>query len=283
MVELLLTLYVRYFPWRRGKYRIIERFGARPDKDGSFRRRARLAYGGYKMDCDLRKHLQRQFYYFQTYFLEDRILSTWTRYAGDAIVVFDVGANAGIYSLAAAAVSPRIEIHAFEPTPEIALLLRATARINGLEGRLHVHETAVGVRSGSIFLNRLSGENDDNEGMNFVSTECRTVSSSEVPVVSLDAFCAERGLKEIHLLKVDVQGHEPAVFEGARGLIERGAIRSIFFELNWNHQNVDQCPALVAVKMLSHAGYRFVDPKRCEKPREAGPWLEALSDVVAIL
>lgn len=281
MLESLLKIYARHFPVRRGKYRIIERFGAKPDADGGFVRRAGLAYGGYAMDCDLRKQLQRQFYYFGTYFLEERVLATWSGYARDAKVVFDVGANAGIYSLAAAAASPGSEIHAFEPTPEIAAHLRGTVGINGIGDRLHVHETAVGDRAGLIFLNRFSGENDDNEGMNFVSTESRAASSIEVPMVSLDAFCSERGLQEIDLLKVDVQGNEPAVFEGARGLIERGAIRAIFFELNWNTQDPAQCSARKAVEMLSRAGYRFADPNGRMAPREAGPWLEALSDVVA--
>lgn len=282
MLESLLKLYARHFPVRRGKYRIIERFGARPDAGGGFVRQARLIYGGFSMDCDLRKQLQRQFYYFGTYFLEERVLATWSRYARSAKVVFDVGANAGIYSLAAAAASPESEVYAFEPTPEIAAHLRGTVGMNGIEGHLHVQEVAVGDRPGSIFLNRFSGKNEDNEGMNFVSSECRAPSSVEVPMVSLDAFCSERGLQKIDLLKVDVQGNEPAVFEGARRLIERGAIQSIFFELNWNRQDPDRCPAREAIKLLSCAGYRFGDPNGQMEPREAGPWLEALSDVVAI-
>lgn len=108
MLESLLKLYARHFPVRRGKYRVIDRYGARPVAAGGFVRRARLIYGGYAMDCDLRKQLQRQFYYFGIYFLEERVLATWSRYARDAKVVCDVGANAGIYSLAAAASSPEI-------------------------------------------------------------------------------------------------------------------------------------------------------------------------------
>ena len=72
------------------------------------------------------------------------------------------------------------------------------------------------------------------------------------------------------------------MFEGARGLIECGAIRAIFFELNWNRQNPNQCPARKAVEMLSRAGYRFADPNGRMAPREAGSWLEALSDVGAV-
>jgi FkbM family methyltransferase len=282
MIESLLKLYARYFPVRRGKYRIIERFGGRPDADGGFLRRSRLVYGGYTMDCDLRKQLQRQYHYFGTYFLEERVLEAWSRYSSNAKVVFDVGANAGIYSLAAAAVHPMSEIYAFEPTPEIAAHLNDTALMNGLVDRIHVHAVAVGDRPGLGFLNRFSGENDGNEGMNFVSTESRAASSLEVAMVSLDEFCMVKGLQSIDLLKVDVQGNEPAVFDGARGLIARGAIRTIFFELNWNRKNPEDCAARKAVDTLSRAGYSFVDPNGRLDSREAGAWLEALSDIIAV-
>ena len=56
--------------------------------------------------------------------------------------------------------------------------------------------------------------------MNFVTGERRSETSIEVPIVSLDGYCAQRGIETIDLLKVDVQGNEPAVFVGARGLID---------------------------------------------------------------
>lgn len=283
MIESLLRLYARNFPVRRGKYRIIERFGARPDAGGRFVRRTRLVYGGYGMECDLRKQLQRQFYYFGTYFLEESVLAAWSRYARAARMVLDVGANAGIYSLAAAAASPASQIHAFEPTPEIAQHLRNTVGINGLEKRMFVHEAAVGDHHGSIFLNRFSGEKDDNEGMNFVSAERRAASSLEVPMIPLDEFCSAQGLERIDLLKVDVQGNEPGVFAGARGLIERGAIQTIFFELNWDRRDPGQCPARKAISELAIAGYRFTNPNRRMVPLAYGPWMDKMSDIVAVL
>jgi tRNA1(Val) A37 N6-methylase TrmN6 len=56
--------------------------------------------------------------------LEEQLLDCWTRAAKDAQVIFDVGANSGIYSLAALASQPNAVVHAFEPTPEIATRLR---------------------------------------------------------------------------------------------------------------------------------------------------------------
>jgi FkbM family methyltransferase len=281
LFEQLLYAYSRHFPIQWGKYRFVERLGVRPGAHGSFIRRTQLQHGKYVMDCDLRKQLQRQFHYFGTYLLEARVLKSWSAFATDARTVLDVGANAGIYSLAATASSAHVRINAFEPTPEIASHLRATAALNGLADRLLVHECAVGAECGSIWLNRFSGEKNDNEGMNFVSTDRHTSGASEVPMVSLDDFCAEAGLVRVDLLKVDVQGSEPAVFRGARNLIERKAVRTIFFELNWNHDNPMQCAAGESTRMLSDAGYRFADPNGRMKFQQAGSWLEKLSDVVA--
>ena len=101
-------------------------------------------------------------------------------------------------------------------------------------------------------------------------------------MVSLDEFFLMKGLQLIDLLKVDVQGNESAVFDGARGLIARGAIGTIFFELNWNRKNPAHCPARKAVDTLSRAGYSFIDPNRRMNSSEAGSWLEELSDVVAV-
>jgi hypothetical protein len=59
--------------------------------------------------------------------LEEDILRCWETAAKGAKFIFNVGANAGIYSLAALAIQRDATVHAFEPTPEIAACLRATA------------------------------------------------------------------------------------------------------------------------------------------------------------
>src|SRR5580704_10516440 len=170
MLENVLVMYARRFPIRRGKLRIIDSLW-RPLLSGrSTHRVATLKHGRFKMSCDLKEMLQRQFYFFGTYFLEEDILRCWEATAKWAKVVLDVGANAGIYSLAALAVQPDVVVHAFEPTPEIAARLRATAKLNGLKN-LYVHEVAVLRDDGRATLERFRGELGNNEGMNFVTRE----------------------------------------------------------------------------------------------------------------
>src|SRR5258708_20647428 len=101
--ENILKMYARRFPIRRGKLRVIDWVWRTALAGQCTQRVATLTHGGFQMPCDLGEMLQRQFYFFGTYFLEKDILGCWETMAKGAKVVLDVGANAGIYSLAALA------------------------------------------------------------------------------------------------------------------------------------------------------------------------------------
>jgi FkbM family methyltransferase len=278
--ERLLLSYGRCFPIRRGKLRVINSLWRTAVGKQSTCRMTTLKYGRFKMACDLSEMLQRQFYFFGTYFLEQDILSCWQTAAKGAKVILDVGANAGIYSLAALAIQPDAVVHAFEPTPEIAVRLRATARGNGLD-RLYVHEEAVCNQSGPATLKRFRGELGTNEGMNFISREVGDPDAETVRTVCLDQFCERHSIDYVDLLKLDIQGHEHSALEGARQLIRAGRIRIIFMELNWATSAGATCAATESTRLLHQAGYKFSKPGRRLTWQNAGDWLQSLSDVVA--
>lgn len=248
--------------------------------DRGTRRLADLKHGRLKMPCDLGELLQRQFYFFGTYFVEAHILSCWEKEATGAKVVFDVGANAGIYSLAALAIRPDAAVHAFEPTPEIATRLRETAALNGLAG-LQVHEAAVSSECGSAVLTRCRGELGTNEGMNFITSAEGDAAGEVVPTVSLDRFCSDRAIDRIDLLKLDIQGHEHRALAGAAHLLQEGRIGTIFTELNWDTDAAGTCPAAETIRILESAGYRFSEPGADLRWQASGSWMRPLSDVMA--
>jgi len=224
--------------------------------------------------------LQRQFYFFGTYFLEEEILSCWATVSKGAKVVLDVGANAGIYSLAAIAAQPDVIVHAFEPTPEIAARLHATAKLNHLEN-LHVHEVAVLGENGQATLNRYRGELGNNEGMNFVTKGVGNSGAERVKTISLDQFCQDHSIDHVDLLKLDVQGQEYSALKGAELLIRPGRVGTIFMELNWAAKVGAPCVATESIRLLGQADYLFSKPGKCLKWGKAGDWLNGLSDVVA--
>jgi FkbM family methyltransferase len=280
ILESLLLNYARHFPVNAGKYRLVEKFGRGSLGNPESIRQSSLKYGGYTMDCDIRKMLQRQFYFFGTYFLEERVIDRWCEIAKGSEMILDIGANAGIFSLAAAASNPTARIYAFEPTPEIAAHLRKTVKQNHLEDRLFIHECAVSSESGIAHLNVFSN-GGDNEGMNFLTAERRSESTLEVPTISVDDFCDQWEITKVDLIKIDVQGNEPAVLAGAKKLLDQRDLPTIFTELNWNLGSLENCEASKTLDALEQRGYRFADPNGTYDFRGRGSWMHALSDVVA--
>lgn len=276
-LERLLILYARHFPVDRGKLRVIDASWRAAAGGRRTQRLATLRHGGFRMPCDIREMLQRQFYFFGTYFLERAVLDCWQQEARRADIVFDVGANAGIFSLAAIAVRPGLTVHAFEPTPEIAARLRETAAINALQ-HLHVHDVAVADGNGHASLMRWRGELDSNEGMNYILPG---PGPEPVVTVSLDSFCEANSIERIDMLKLDIQGQEPLALEGATRLLEAGRIGTIFTELNWAREPHVTCPATSVLQMLEALGYEFSEPRLPLRFKKSGEWMRALRDMVA--
>ena len=279
--ERLLVAYARRFPMRRGKFRAVNALWPLV-AGGDPMRMAEIKYGGLRLACDLRQVLQRQNYFFGTYFLEEHLLETWRSFARQAQVVFDVGANAGIYSLAALDAHPAAHAHAFEPTPEIAGRLRETAALNGL-GNLFVHEQAVSNFDGQAVLTRCGEDEGFNEGMNFIVRDRAQPGAERVAAVRLDTICAELGIARIDLLKLDVQGAEADALEGAADLLARGAIGTVFMELNFAPPHAPSCPATGALRRLEGAGFEFAAPGAELRWAPAGDWLRRCSDVICRL
>jgi FkbM family methyltransferase len=276
-LEKLLILYARSFPIRRGKLRVVDALWRVATGYKSPLRVANLKYGAFKMPCNLSEMLQRQFYFFGTYFVEEDILDCWCEAAKGGKVMFDVGANAGIYSLAALAIEPDAIVHAFEPTPEIAARLRETAELNGLK-QLHVHEVAVSSANGHATLRRCRGDKGTNEGMNFIDADLGG-GGERVTTVCLDQFCKRFAIRHIDLLKFDMQRYEQLALKGGEHLIRDGRVETIFMELNWGAGVT--CGASESINLLQEAGYSFAKPGKRLHWRKSGVWLRALTDVVA--
>ncbi len=153
-------------------------------------------------------------------------------------VVIDVGANIGFYSVVAArAVLPGGQVHAFEPVPAARKRLRDTLKVNECE-QVTVIPKAVSDRVGCSVMYLFSTSPDS--GWNSLGMVPRTGQGGTVfrphsvlPVdtVSLDSYCQARHIDRIAFCKVDVEGFESEVFEGAAGLLRAGRIGLVCFEV----------------------------------------------------
>jgi FkbM family methyltransferase len=125
--------------------------------------------------------------------------------------VLDVGANVGTHAVYFAGVAG-CRVTAFEPVPVVSELLQENCRINGLAQMIDVHAEAVGSVRGTA---QVISSDEKNSG----ATRLAESIEGGLPLVSLDSLLDQ--LPPVRLLKIDVEGMEPAVIRGATALLAR--------------------------------------------------------------
>jgi hypothetical protein len=80
-----------------------------------------------------------------------------------------------------------------------------------------------------------------------------------VPVVTLDEFCRQRAIAAIDLLKIDTEGYEVPVLEGARDLLKSGSIRAVLAECEFQENASEPHGDFFKIaELLMPLGYRVV-------------------------
>jgi FkbM family methyltransferase len=130
------------------------------------------------------------------------------------MTVVDAGANIGAHTLYfAEAVGPGGAVIAFEPQRALHQLLCGNLALNG-HSRVHAHLAALGHAPGTAKVPPI----DYSKGANFGALELGNWTlGEEIPVVTLDSL----GLAHCHLIKIDVEGMELDVLEGAADTVAR--------------------------------------------------------------
>jgi FkbM family methyltransferase len=140
---------------------------------------------------------------------------------GDTFI--DVGANAGIVSLAAAQwVGRSGAVHAFEPSSREYLRLLDTISRNRLV-QVTAYPVALGADRGRARLKvASSGQGGLNTlGKSFAYDETALDRTEDVDVRTLDEVAAEEQIGRSSAIKIDVEGMELHVLRGAREIIGR--------------------------------------------------------------
>ncbi|HEY3800361.1 MAG TPA: FkbM family methyltransferase [Caulobacteraceae bacterium] len=133
-------------------------------------------------------------------------------------VVLDVGANVGTHTLALAAViGPGRQVHAFEPQRAIFHMLAGSVALNG-RVNVRCHNIALGERDGDIALPGIDYTAPQNFGaVSFAAAPPPRPGWDSVPIRRLDGL----GFQDVALIKIDVEGMEMRVLDGAAETIQR--------------------------------------------------------------
>lgn len=142
-------------------------------------------------------------------------------------IVFDVGSNIGEWSKYCLSVTTNLDIHLFEPSKITYDMLQKS----NWPDSVSLNNFGLGERKENINLNIAgngSGMNSIHMRQGVKGVAMETVEAIEIN--TLDAYCADKDIKFINLLKVDVEGHELAVFKGSYQMLSEKRIECIQFE-----------------------------------------------------
>jgi len=145
----------------------------------------------------------------------------------DLRTILDVGANIGQSAVTMLETFPHAEIHCFEPVSSTFAMLQRNLRgtrcrcIHSAIGN-SVGEARISVGSNSLTNSLVNTRDGD--------------AFETVPVTTVDAYREERSLSNVDLLKIDVEGFDLNVLEGAERSFSEGRIKFVTVEAGFRFE-----------------------------------------------
>lgn len=151
------------------------------------------------------------------------------------IVVFDVGAHHGQTAVIYNRLFNNCRIYSFEPFIESFNILNETVRneknietfnlaLGNIVGEVNFHVNKYSATS-SILPTHQEGSNTWGENL------LDTLKTIKVNSTTIDDFIEKKGINQIDILKLDTQGTEYSIIEGAKKAIKKGIIKIIYLEI----------------------------------------------------
>ena len=194
--------------------------------------------------------------------------------SGPSPIVFDVGANVGQSVKRFSELLPGSVLHSFEPSPTTFRQLEANTR--ELESVRLVNS---GV--GSVTGTKVLIENDHSDMSSVLrpgkASWGSVVRETEVAIMTLDDYCQVADVKRIDLLKIDTQGYELEVLQGAAGLMAADQIRLVYMEVTFSDMYEGLPTFDVLYRFLLENGFRLVALYNLHmEPTLVASWCDAL-------
>lgn len=235
---------------------------------------------GHRMVLDVRAPAQREAY--ATGRFDDDLLVAVCGLVGTGpATLVDAGANVGLWTvpLARHAAAAGGAVVAFEPLAANVARLRDNVELNGLADVVTVHELGLSSRRGRCRLTLredfAAGATTGNAAIAIDDGQDDGFPVEEVDVAPLDEL-APSFPGRVALVKMDVEGHEDRVLEGARRTLRRDRPTIV---LEWNPvyyerrgtgptRRLEAAVAGLGYRALRRAGRRWRAEPRIESPKD---------------
>jgi len=185
---------------------------------------------------------------------EPAVFDYLKRHVQPGMVIFDVGAHVGLFTLLLARwAGPTGRIFAFEPAAVTRLALMDHLALNDLADRVCVCPLAISDREGKAFLYAIA--NSPENTLSAMHGRLPRAQGAPITVTTIDAFCETRFLAPA-LIKMDIEGYEIHALRGARRTLsrQRPIIVVELHPMNWPEIGVS---ANEVVQLLGEVNYRL--------------------------
>src|SRR6266568_1376989 len=174
--------------------------------------------------------------------------------------ILDVGANVGQFAVACAKIFPGVTVHSFEPLPDcVERLKRNVARLAGV----HVYPLALGEESGEATIHVNSHSHSSSilalgERHRRAFPSAREIGDIKVKMSTLDLEMNSMSLERPVLLKLDVQGYEALVLEGATETLDK--VDYLLLEASFRPMYVGEKTFMDIARTMEDSGFEFLRP-----------------------
>lgn len=219
-----LRFYLQHSPVVRGQGRMVHGWRS------LWRGQERLARipPGVHMSLDLSDYVQREIFFNGTY--EPEVVSFVNNFLKSGMCFIDVGANVGQYTLIAAALVGREgRVYSFEPSRLNYERLTKNIALNEFP-QITPERMALYDRCGEASF---FAEEEENWGQSSLTAFESASVEQVVPLMTLDAYIEEHNIESIDLLKIDAEGAELPILQGATHMLSSCVPQHILCELNF--------------------------------------------------
>lgn len=269
--QLLKNIY-NVIPFKRNLFRIIKSVASLPpsifkhlhfkgdiivkvDKNHNFK----IRHYGYQIENEL---------FWQGLFggWERDSMRLWVELCKRSNVIFDIGANTGVYTLVSKSVNPHASVFAFEPIPRVYEKLLTNIQLNNFD--VHAYPMAISSSTGEGFF--YDSGNEHLLSVTINREENGRGVKQAVQLETLDHYAEIHNIKQIDLVKIDVETHEPDVIAGFKNglskwkptlLIEilsdevADDLQPMFDGLGYHYYNIDERGAIIRQDRLTKSNY----------------------------
>ena len=184
----------------------------------------------------------------------------------EKIVFWDIGANIGIYSIYAAKVHDSIEVISFEPSTNNLRILSRNIFLNNLNEKVKIFQLPLNDK-GISFDEFKESKFDEGASHNcfgydfdFEGKKIDVQNNYKILGTSISYILDNNILEVPDYIKIDVDGIEHLILQGAGKYLLNKKIKNIQIEINENFKNQFQS----VISLLSENGFKLKEKKRNE-------------------